>query len=407
MAVEYRPARPEEMRQFVYSSRLGFGGSTSDAEVERVLGFDELRPEWTLCAFDDGELASQMATFPFVMRWNGRDIGCGGVTAVSTLPTHRRRGHLRELMTRSFVTMREAGQPVAMLWASMTAIYQRFGYGIAYTRWRCDFDPRQLRFVDQMDVPGRVRLVKIGESQPVIADAYAQFAAPRTLMLQRNADWWHASVLRQWRPEAPPRLVAVYEEAGRVLGYTIYSVERHGDWRPGPDQRLDSGELVWLTPAAHRGLVRYLAGYDLVDSINIWRMPVDDPLFHHAQEPRLLDLRAYDGTLVRLVDVQRALEGRGYDADGRLTLMMPDDLCPWNTGAWEMTVAGGVARLKRTEAEPDLCLAPRALAILVSGHQSATMLARSGLIPPADARALATADALFRTTHAPLCLDGF
>src|SRR5690349_24101877 len=102
MAVEYRPARPDEMREFVYSDRVGFGESTADAEIERSLAIDFLKPEETLCTFEDGEMAAKMGTLPFTMRWNGRDIGCGGVTAVTTLPTHRRRGHLRQMMCRAF-----------------------------------------------------------------------------------------------------------------------------------------------------------------------------------------------------------------------------------------------------------------------------------------------------------------
>jgi predicted acetyltransferase len=407
MEIDFRPATADEMAQFIYTSQVGFGDSTAESELERARSLNQLRPEWTLCAFEAGVIASQMATIPFVMRWNGRDIACGGVTAVSTLPTHRRRGLVRELMTRAFVAMREAGQPVAMLWASMAAIYQRFGYGIAHQTWTCDFDPRHLRFVDAIAVPGRTRMVKIGEARPLLTGPYVRFAAPRSLMLYRDESWWDTIVLRTWRPDDAPRLVAVYEEGDAVLGYVIYGVERHGEFRPGPSQRVNSGELVWLTPAAHRALVSVLVGYDLADSVWLWRLPVDDPLFHHVQEPRLLQPRVADGTLVRVVDVQPALEGRGYDADGRLTFRLADDLCPWNAGTWRLTVEGGTGRLRRTSAEPDLCLTPRALAILASSHQPATTLARGGLIPAADARALAAADALFRTTHAPLCMDGF
>src|SRR5262245_20373582 len=141
MAVEYRPAEAGEMRQFALAGMLGFGGSTADAAVEQSMSWP-MRPQWTLCAFDDGEVAAKMGTFPFVMRWNGRDIACGGVSSVSTLPHHRRRGHLRELLTRAFAAMREQGQPVWMLWASMAAIYQRFGYGMGFTAYTFEFDPR-------------------------------------------------------------------------------------------------------------------------------------------------------------------------------------------------------------------------------------------------------------------------
>jgi predicted acetyltransferase len=114
-----------------------------------------------------------------------------------------------------------------------------------------------------------------------------------------------------------------------------------------------------------------------------------------------------DGTLVRIVDVQQALEGRGYNGDGRLTFALSDDLCPWNTGTWELSAEGGAGRVKRSGADPALCLTPRALAILASGHLLATTLVHAGIIPSADAQALRTADAIFRTAYAPFCPDGF
>jgi predicted acetyltransferase len=407
MGVEYRRLRPDELRGRSYAGRLGFGDSTAAAEIERGLERTWLRPEWTLVAVEDGDFASQVTTAPFMMRWNGRDIGCGAVTAVSTLPTHRRRGHLRELMRRSFDAMREQDQPVAMLWASMAAIYQRFGYGLGYAPHLLGFDPRHLRFVDEIAVPGRTRMVKAGEAFPLLADVYERFAAPRTLMFRREEWWWRRRVLERGNPDAAPWLVTLYEEAGEPRGYVIYGIEQ-GDWTvPGPNQTIHVHDFVWLTPAAHRALVRHLIGHDLVKEVRMGLLPADDPLFHHVQEPRLLGDRVEDGTWLRIVDLAAALEGRGYDGGGRLVFSFADDLCPWNAGDWELTVEGGAARLKPAGAEPDLRLTPRPLAMLADGSVDATTLARMGLIPAAEPRALRTADAIFHTAHAPYCADHF
>ena len=407
MPVEYRPARPEEMRKFIYSGHVGFGNSTADEAVDRGVDRAIARPEHTLCAFEDGEPVSKMATLPFVMRWNGRDVKCGGVTHVTTLPTHRRQGHLRELMTRGLAAMKEAGQPVGMLWASMAAIYQRFGWGIAFTERIYEFDPRHLRFADEIPVPGRMRMIAQGDAHPVLQPGYDRFAEPRTLMLRRDPEWWTSVVLRPWLPTASPWLISLYEENGDPLGYVIYGVEHRSPTHPLPDQQLNVVELAWTTPAAHRALVQYLAGHDLAYSVRMSRMPSDDPLFYQAQEPRLLGAMDWDGTLVRIVDVAGALESRGYDGAGRFTFSLTDDLCPWNTGAWELTADGGNATVRRTDLQPSLCLTPRVLAILASGHLSATTLAHIGLILNPDGQALRTADAIFRTAYAPFCADGF
>ncbi len=406
MAIEFRPITADEMDQYTLMDQIGFGGSTAPDEIKRVNERTMVRPEYTLCAYEGDTQVAHMAAFPGSMRWNGRDIACAGIVDVTTLPTHRRRGLVRGLMTRYFLRMRKENRPVAMLWASMAAIYQRFGYGIAFTMRRCDFDPRHLRFVDEIATPGRTRLLSHEEAIPLIAAAYARFAAPRTLMLHRDPQWWARWVLRPWR--TPPWLVAVYEEDGDVQGYVIYSpLNRTNDRSPGPPQQLQVSELIWNTPAAHRALVALLAGHVLASSILLYNQPVDDPLFYQAQEPRLLGAAARDGTLLRLVDVEQALAGRGYDGDGRLVLAVEDDLCPWNTGSFELSVDGGHAEVRRVTAESDIWLSPRALAILCAGRQSATELARIGTIAGTEADALKTADALFRTAYAPFCADDF
>jgi len=204
-----------------------------------------------------------------------------------------------------------------------------------------------------------------------------------------------------------PFLVAAYEEGDSVLGYAIYLVDRKSASVIGPPLVLSVRELVWQTPAAHRALVQFLCGYDLAASVHVWQLPPDDPLFYQAQEPRGLGVKALDGTLLRIVDLQPALEGRGYDGEGRFCFSLADELCPWNSGTWEMTVEGGHARLQRSEREPALCLTPRTLAILAAGYLPATTLARFGQIAGADAAPLATVDGIFRTTHSALCLDFF
>ncbi len=407
MSVIYRGHRPEEEHQRWWAHRAGFGDSTADAEIARRMALPtSYQPAYTLVAEVDAAIAAQVTTLPFTMRWSGHDIACGGVTAVSTLPTHRRQGHVRELMCRSFARMRDQGQPVAMLWASMAAIYQRFGYGIAFTNRISRFDPRTLRFAASIATPGRTRMVRSSEAAPVLSPVYMRFAAPRTLMLHRTPHVWEMSILALHR-EGAPLLVATYEEAGEVLGYCIYEVEDQRRDEPGPDQRITVREFVWLTPAAHRALIHHLIGYDLAFEVRIWRVPFDDPLFHHTQEPRLLRLHAEDGTLLRIVDVAAALAGRGYDADGRLRFALADELCPWNSGVWELAVEGGSARVTTCAAETKLTLTPRALAIIASGHQPASWLARGGMISGAGGQALATADALFRTSFAPFCADPF
>lgn len=404
MTTEYRFARPDDMLAIMRSQSLGFGASTAQAELEASVKTTSIKPAWRLCAFEEGEPVSQICIVPTTMYWHGKAIPASGVTDVFTHPGHRRRGHLRELMTRTYQRLRDEGRAVAILEASFAAIYQRFGWSVVYTSLMHDFDPRHLRFVDDVPVPGRVRVVMREQARAAIGSAYERFAAQRTLTLRRGDFEW-ARALRLNVTSAPPVLVAVYEEAGEALGYAIYRTEDRSDARPSdPGQRLIVLEWMWLTPSAHRGLIQFLASHDLVDSVRIGALPLDDPLWYHVQEPRALNTTAADGALARIVDVQEALSNRTYCATGRVLLGLEDRYAPWNSGVWELSV-DGAATMKSIHEEPQIRLTPRVLAMLACGYQSASTLARAGLLHAADAAALSVAQALFRTERVPVCLD--
>ncbi|HLZ71090.1 MAG TPA: GNAT family N-acetyltransferase [Dehalococcoidia bacterium] len=409
MSIEYRQPRPDEMARVLYTRQLGFGNSTAQAEIDRRLGDAGWYPaDAHLAAFAGDEVAARLTVRPFTVVWGRREIACGGLTGVVTSPAHRRRGHLRELLRRAFQRQREQEQALSMLWASMAAIYQRFGYGLGYACQMPAFDARRLAFVDEVATPGRVRLVPHAEVMDRIAPAYERFATPRTLMLRRSSHWWLGGLLRQWDPDDAPELIAAYEEAGEVRGYLLYHVEQAPAEHGSGNVKIEVRDLVWHSPAAHRALIQYLAAYDRAHTVLFNALPADDPLFCSVQEPRDLHTRAVDGSWLRLVDLPAALEGRGYAADGRLRFAVDDELCPWNSGVWELAVEGGAARVRRSGHEPELTLSPRALAMLSCGSATATLLARLGLLHGAVVpRTLATADALFRGDFLPYCMDHF
>ena len=61
----------------------------------------------------------------------GAALPLGGVTAIATRPTHRRRGVLTAIMRRLHEDARERGEAISALWAAESTIYGRFGYGVA------------------------------------------------------------------------------------------------------------------------------------------------------------------------------------------------------------------------------------------------------------------------------------
>ena len=398
MGVEIRPANPEEMEE---QRRVA-----STALVLPVGALQGLRPEWTLCAFEDGRLATSYGAWPLTMRFNGEGLPVAGVTAVGTLPIYRRRGYLRQIITTHFESLHERGeQPIAILFASLAAIYQRYGYAVVSTRNSYNVDPRYLQFALTQPVPGTLR--ELGDDEfELLVNLYRRFREERMGYIHRGRAMWEAGVL------APPPAGGllnkiVYEEAGEPLGYVIYTVEPPRGSGPGPGQYLSIRDLVWLTTSAYQAMWNYFANMDLVGTIAWGRVPSDDPLPHLLLEPRMLHSTSHDGLLGRIVDVELALPRRHYHEEGTLTFEVLDDLCSWNRGRWKMEASAVETAISRTSEEPQVVMPVTTLAMLVFGQLSATEAARMARLDVLEPGALSSWDRVMHTAYRPFCADLF
>lgn len=402
MTVDIRSLAEAELPDLRRITSYAFADSRSDEE--RRSHPDPLRPEWTTCAFVDGRLATTFGAYPFRVRLNGGAVPMAGVTAVATLPEFRRRGLLRQVMTRSFGEQRERGQSIAILWASLGAIYQRYGYGLASTHASYRIDPRDIRFNDRAPAPGRVRLMDAVEARPHLESAYTDFARPRNLMLHRAPAMWDFRLAPAGRRR--PQVGVYFDAAGAARGYVVFALEADPSIGFGRSQRISVSDFAYLDLEAYRGLWDFLAAHDLVREVEWQQVPEDDPIPHLLAEPNELRRRTGAAIWMRVTDVEEALRHRPYGDDGALSVRVADPLCDWNEAVFGIEAAGGHTEVSRAGGEGDLTVPVAALAVLLAGHRSATQLARAGLVA-GDEKALRVADGLFATTFAPWCPDGF
>ncbi|MCK9487157.1 MAG: GNAT family N-acetyltransferase [Dehalococcoidia bacterium] len=417
MAVEVRHCTPAEMDAFfavpTYVFGMSYDAQDEWAELNKIEG--QYPTSATMAAFVDGRIASTLGAHDWRTRVNGRSVPTACVTTVGTMPEFRRQGYQRLVMARSLEWHREAGQPLAMLWASFGAIYQRYGYGLASAHTMYTFDPRFVALRDP-DPPSQdgyaVRLVDAATHRPLVERLYEAYIAPRTLAIERDSvHWevyWHWEVAR--RKDRTKYVAIAYDGEAAPQGFLIYSTaeDMGAPFQPGPDQSMEVEQFIPLTLEAHRAMWNYIRSHDLVRQVKLGFVPEDDPTVDMLLEPRELQRRTGDGMWLRIVDVAAALEARGYETDARgsVTIAVRDDLCPWNTGTYRLSVEGGQATVRPASGAPDLAMPVAALSPLYSGFRTATQLARGGRIE-GDREALQRADALFRTAYRPHVLEGF
>jgi len=198
----------------------------------------------------------------------------------------------------------------------------------------------------------------------------------------------------------------VYEENGEPLGYLVYTTgPRPGDG-PEPGHRCAIRDLVWLNPRAYRALWSHLASMHLSNYVEWPTAPVDDPLPHLLNEPRMLRARARDGMMARIVDLAGSVAARPYPERARLRFELVDPLCPWNAGTWALATSEAGGELAPLEGEStELTLGPGTLAMLLFGQLSATDAARAGRLQVHDESALLRWDAAMRTDYRPFSPD--
>jgi predicted acetyltransferase len=403
-AVEIRPARADEMDQFGLIAAYAYAGGFGDGP-DNVVSRNN-RPEWTLCAFIDGRMAASYSTIPLTMRANGRAIALGGVSAVGTLPEYRRRGLLRKITTQSFVDMRARGQSVAALWASQAAIYQRYGYALASAQVGYRIDSVDVGFGDGDGGSAVMRRVAGDEAYEIIKQIYIEFVAQRSCYLHRAKPMWLNNAL-QTNAQTGPAHVAVAYEGSAPVGYVVYHMRDGKTGHLSRSQEIVIRDLAWLTANAYRSLWSWLGRHDLVGRIVWARAPADDPAPELFVEPRLLHTELRDGIWLRVVDARAALEARGYQTEGSVTLDIgADDLAPWNQGRFKLECAGDGARVTATTGSADLRLSSKSLASLYSGFRTARQLRNWGLLDGDDA-AVDRATRIFATHFAPHCPDTF
>ena len=405
MSVEIRPASAEEMGQLGILGGYVYGGSFGDGPNNVVATAN--RPEWTLCAFIDGKLASSFTNIPFTMRANGNAMRLAGVSTIGTQPEHRRQGLVRRIHTQAFADMREAGQPMAALWASQAAIYQRYGYAMTTVCRRYAVDTVDIRFHDGDDGSGTVERIDPAAAYDAVKSIYIEFVADGMCYLHRSKALWLQNALEEVKEDGPTWVAVCRDSAGKAEGYVIYTLRSGKVDHAGRGQEIVVRDLAWLNQSAYRSLWSFLGRHDLVGRVRWNDAPADDPAEEFFIEPRMLHAQDREGAWFRVVDAAGALGGRGYDSADSLAIGIADDpLTPWNNGVWQLDATPDGAEARLTNRAPDIMLNAKALASLFTGFRSATRLARWGLLD-GSAKAIARADALFRTHRVPHCPDHF
>ena len=410
MTVEYRELIKDDLDRASQIEAKSFYSTPSEDRAQLLRDF--FPPQWTIGAFVDGELVADVRTVPGARRINGGKTSFGLVGPVVCLAGHRRQGHVGKLLSMSLERMREQGQALSGLHTPHDALYARWGWERAEGKKRYAFNPKDIQ-LRMHGSPGSTETV-VRDDWPRLDALYRQYAADRNGPIHRAQMWWTDSVLRDYPDDGKVRDLVTFvwiNKDGVDEGYVAY-IPLESKAGGNVDDALYTQhsifvrDFVSISSDAYLGLWEHLLTHDLADNILIDVAP-DDPLPDLVEDPWKIQMPRSEGAMIRIVDVERAINNRPHAGDGAasFTMRIRDSKAPWNDDTWRLHASNDSMSIERTGDAPDAELTVGALAPIYTGYMRPSVAANVGLLKinrpgVVDEMALA-----FAVTHPPFSND--
>ena len=359
-----------------------------------------------------GEIVAQAYLFPLEAWFGGRAVRMGAIASVGVAPEVRGQGVGTALLHHLHVASDVRGDALTMLYAFRQGFYARVGYGTTSSRRRLVVDPASIPASWRTLGRARVRRAR-GEDKEEMRGAYVRSAARASGWLTRGDALWERLLARERRQF----FVADRAESGganSVAGYVAFELvqnEEHAATKMVVDELVADDDVTRLSLLGALAALRdqvVAIEMEVGDDDPLERGLVDSDGRRHGTHFVEHDLGTIvGGPLVRIEDITRAIEARGYLSDGALDVVVHaaehggraeangagsgsgDEI------AMSIRVSDGVAEVSAARGAAAAFRTTRAaLASVLYGALRPSDAVRLGLAD-ADRRTLARADAVF------------
>ena len=395
--IEYRKNTWDEFARVKITNARGENGyrTETDLNAHRLI----FEPDRAWSAFDGDHMVGNCVSYPMIMNIPGGSIPIAAVASVSVQATHRRRGINRNMMRLQLEDIYSRNEPLAVLQASESIIYGRYGYGMSSFEDSLSIMKEHGAYAHEYRPSGRLYFCDEDEAITIFPDIYQSAIQNRVGTTVREDNWWQFRFLEPGLKGGDPRSWFVrHVESGINTGYVRYTIN---------GRVLHILELVSSTFEGYSALWRFCLDMDLVDTIEAAHRPVDEELRWMLADPRRLISSSEDRSWLRLVDAKSALENRSFSSEGSLTLRIKDDFLPWNDGVYTLSTDGHNSECVVSEKSPDITLSTSDVAAAYLGGVRFYLLARSGRINEDTPGSIDLLDRLFATDRMPWGIDGW
>jgi predicted acetyltransferase len=277
-----------------------------------------------------GKMVGGLSIIPMGQWWQGQLVSMGGIASVGIAPEERGSGVAIALIHTMLQELYDQGTAISVLYPATQQLYRKAGYeqGGHYCGW--EIDPRTIHLKER-SLP--IEPIDLNHAA-ILQMLYRQQAQQTNGNLDRHSCLWQEII----HSDSHESIHAyVFGTPDQPQGYLIFSQERTPS-----GSILKIKDWVALTPTAAKSLWSFLSSHrSQIDKVLWWGGAIAAlPLLLPEQTAKL---RSTQRWMLRLVDVAKALENRGYapDSQAELHLDIHDPLLPNNNRKWVLTVAKG------------------------------------------------------------------
>lgn len=350
----------------------------------------------------DGTPVGGLLNIPMGHFFGSRSVPCWGVAAVAIDPAHRGTGVATDLMRHAVLEMHDQNVAISTLYPATQALYRRAGYEQAGHLFRATINLEELRASargssDTIDRHERVAMrTATDDDKGSIERAQRRLSALIDGHTDRPPSLWQ----RIYTPFEQRAANVYVTDTADPEAWILYTTARDA-----VTQKIRAAihEMGALTTRGARALWTFLSGLSSTIPTATWHTGPAHPLLMIPAE-QAYELTFVDHWMLRVVNVPRALESRGYAAHVRaqLHIKIRDPIIERNNRSFVIDIGDSLAEVHEG-GRGDMELDIGAFAAMYTGYLPPTHLELAGRLEATPA-AMEAAGAIFAPTAGPPCM---
>ncbi|MDT2866120.1 GNAT family N-acetyltransferase [Vagococcus carniphilus] len=289
----------------------------------------------------DGQVTSQIVSYPYQVTINGQVMGMSGIGDVATYPEARGTGSIRLLFEAIFNDLHEKGTELSYLAPFSQSFYRKFGYENIF-----DYDeiriPKETIVQIKPEKTGSIKRVswENKEVQETIKELYRKTLGTHNGSLVREDYWWDfVLTFNQGR-----RLAIAYDDKKQACGYIVYGLIGASEFM--------IYEMSYTNLFGLKKLMTFVSSHSgSFDEFVSTNLP-DPKIIELFTETQNIVRKTHSSMMARIVNFKEFIEKFNFKSSPTkeiVYLEVIDNTCSWNNGIFKLSIVNGKSTCEKID----------------------------------------------------------